>query len=64
MQNISIDPLSNISLIDTTTDTNNIKIEETLELLIPEFFLLIYSLKILIREGFIWIKTFLNHLII
>ena len=53
MQNISIDPLSNISLIDTTTATNNIKIEETLELLIPEFFLLIYSLKILIREGFI-----------
>ena len=52
MQNISIGPLSNISLIDTTT-TNNIKIEETLELLIPEFFLLIYSLTILIREGFI-----------
>ena len=52
MQNISIDPLSNISLIDTTTDTNNIKIEETLELLM-EFFLLIYSLTILIREGFI-----------
>ena len=53
MQNISIVPLSNISFKDTTTDTNNIKIEETLEWLGQDFFFFIYSLAIFIREGFI-----------
>ena len=53
MQNISIDPLSNISLKETTTDTNNIKLEESLVWLILDFFFFIYSLAIFIREGFI-----------